>query len=197
MSSLGRTFLLVLACLSFGRVAHAQETFFQIPAGLIAPKGEVFSQLQGTVNRQLDVSGQGVFGLGRGFELGVALYNLDFQRRPGKGSRLERVSSPGDDPLGPLAMLTAQKSLEIERRFLLTAGTQTGTQIPGERRHLVTREYVNAVLALAKETRFLVGGWHANGAFHGGDRRFGVWLGGEIELVHDRLSIEADFVTGQ
>lgn len=44
--------------------------------------------------------------------------------------------------------------------------------------------------------RFLLGGWHANGNFLGGDRRFGVWWGGEVELVRDRLSVEADCVSG-
>lgn len=107
-----------------------------------------------------------------------------------------RVTQPGDDPLSPLATLTAQKALAVTRRFSFTAGAQTGTQLLGGERHLVTREYVNAVYALAKETRFLLGGWHANGHFLGGDRRFGVWLGGEVELVRDRLSVEADFVSG-
>ena len=113
------------------------------------------------------------------------------------GVRLVKVTRPGDEPLGPLAMGTAQKSLELTKRFSFTAGAQTGTQLLGDRRRLVTREYVNAVYALAKETRFLLGGWHANGNLLGGDRRFGVWLGAEVELVKDRLSLEADFVSGR
>lgn len=182
--------------LLYAPTALAQETFFQIPAGLIAPKGEVFTQSQATVNEQLDFAGQGVFGLGRGFEIGLSLYNFDVKRYEQRGLRLAKITRPGDDPLGPLAMFTAQKSLELTSRFSFTAGTQSGTQLLGDARHLVTREYVNAVYALAKETRFLVGGWHGNGSFLGGDRRVGVWLGAEVELVHDRLSIEADFISG-
>ena len=180
---------------SWAPPAHAQDTFFQVPDGVVPAQGEIFTQGQTSIFSKVDVAAQGVLGLGRGFEIGLSLYNFDFERTK-RGVRLDRQADLGEDPLGPIGLITAQKRFAIAKQFEVSFGAQTGTQIPGRTRHLVTREYVNAIVPFSKNTRCVLGGYHGNGAFHGGPRRFGIWAGCDLEIVGDRLAIEVDFISG-
>jgi hypothetical protein len=176
---------------------NAQATFYQVPTGDIAKPADVYFQQQSTLSDRLDLSLQGMVGLGSNFDAGMSVYNFDFVRRGG-AIHVEANHSDRGDPFGPLVLGTVQKRFDTSLDFAVVLGGQAGPNVgPVADIRMSARGYANVVVEWGENRRCSAGAYLTNGIFVGGRAlQVGPWLGCDIEVLEDLLEIQADWDFG-
>jgi hypothetical protein len=189
--------LLLSAYLAPARAVHAQTTFFQVPSADVPSRGQTHAQFQLAAGEIVDVGAAAMVGLGGDWELGVTLYNLEFAARAGRVA-LDSNAREASEPYAPLALASAQKLFELGERFGLAFGAQLGSNLArAGLLSAVARGYALFVLDLGERGRCTLGPYAATRNLLGDRHVFGGFAGCEIELVIDRLAVEADWDAGQ
>jgi hypothetical protein len=190
-----RFVLFACALTLVARSAAAQETFFQVPNGDVPEPRQLRSQLQVAMDKELDVSGTAVMGVGHDIELGVSFYNLAFEHRAGRVALADNAAPP--EPYAPLLLFVAQQRYEWREWFGLGLGVQAGTNL-AERDDLafVARGYVLSVFDFGQRGRCAFGPYVASASFLGDHQRVGGFAGCEVELAPDVFGFEADWDAG-
>lgn len=185
-----------LAALLVSDRAAAQATYWQVPTGEVHALGDSFVQQQTTWSNMLDLSAQAVTGLGHHFEVGVSVYNVDFERSRGVVSLAENHDDRSQ-PFSPLALFTLQKRFELDEPVAFAIGTQTGVN-PNRwgNMRVATRSYANVLLKLGERSSCAFGGYVANGIFLGRGTQVGPWGGCDVEMVERVLTFMADIDGG-
>lgn len=175
--------------------AAAQETFFQVPNGDVPEAGQLRSQLQGGLGKELDISGTAVVGLGHEMELGVSLYNLEYEHRNHKVALASNSQPP--DPYAPSVLAVVQRNFELLDWFGLAVGGQAGTNLAQRAEvGLVARAYMLSVFDFGDRGRCALGPYAASASFLGENQHFGGFVGCEVEVVPKVFGIEADWDAG-
>lgn len=189
--------LLVLLAAGQAGAAHAQTTFFQVPSADVPSRAQTHVQLQLAAGHILDLGGAVMVGLGGDWELGATLYNLELTGRSGRFVLEDNADEPSE-PYAPLALLSAQKLIELGDRYGLAFGAQVGSNTAAARDpSLVARGFGLFVLDLHERGRCTVGPYVATPNLLGEHQLLGGFAGCEIELVIDYLAIEADWDAGK
>lgn len=188
---------LILACCSIlaTTAADAQETFFQIPNGDVPEPGQLRSQLQAGLGKELDVSGTAVVGLGHDLELGLSFHNLQFEHRAHQIALADNAEPP--EPYAPLLLLVAQQRYELSAWFALGLGAQAGSNLAESKDvAFVARAYALSVFDFEERGRCSLGPYVASANFLGDRQRVGGFAGCEVEFVPDVFGFEADWDAG-
>lgn len=187
-------FFVLLAC----GTARAQQNLFNIPSGDITHHKKFFyqHQLNFYAANQLETKSHVVYGLGRGWDVGVNF--VDLPVRVGDGRWLSYNDESNRKPLYPLLMATAQKQFDLHPHWRLNVGTQIGANISStvEGKRLAFMNY--ALLKWKARRGYLIAGpYLANDVFVGGppELRPGYMIGYEYK-INKRWLLMGDLISG-
>ena len=112
--------LAAAALAAFAPRASAQQNLFNVPNGKITNMGEMFFQEQFNFSRPVGSSNTTFdFGLGKDFELGFNILDVNFYERG--------VPSSGPSQVNPDLLLNGQKGFElVDEVWQIGIGTQMG-----------------------------------------------------------------------
>ena len=196
MKSLSQLFFVWLFCF-LGSELFAQQNLFNLPSGDITHKGKVFYQHQFNLYPSyLESKGHFVYGLGRGWDMGLNLVGkaLDFE----PDVEFMYNSNPSRGALSPHLMLTAQKQFNLSGRFDLNLGVQGGYNLSDELEEM-RFTFFNYALGvyhfMDKKSRIVFGAYHTNDRFVGFGHDAGIMLGYEIKLGK-RFYLMGDWLSG-
>jgi hypothetical protein len=174
----------------------AQQNFVNVPSCEQTPENKCFFQQQMNINRnQIQSNSTFDYGLGKGFELGINLFGINYLKEKG---RLETNNQPDNGPLEPQILLNGQKFFRISDHYRLGAGLQAGTTLTegSGKRSWAAFAYTNLRYAFSEEKLKLVAGvFRANAAYSGEKSHFGLMGGAELRLKKN-ISLVGDCLWG-
>ncbi len=180
-----------------GYNSYAQETYFNVSASEITEKKKILVQQQVDISDQLRSSTTFNYGLGRNWEIGVNLYNVNYQ--PDQ-KRFIRNDSSTRMPYAPLLLLNAQKVFELTDNLLIGVGGQGGANLTPThgRSQLVGYAYANLAGSFQQEHyKWSAGGFASHARFLGGQSQIGFQAGFDAGVFYEKLHLLGDWVSGQ
>ena len=191
---------LLLLFLLLARTAQAQQNLFNIPAGDLTPAGKVFYQHQTNVygTHELESKNHFVYGLGRGWEAGLNVVNIEMDFRNGGDVFAVNRYNPSR-PLKPLVQLTGQKFFELGPTLSTSLGTQVGTnplRFGGAARQLTHFSYNTWVWSPRPHVKVVAGPYLSDRGTLGAGNRAGVLVGAEYPLAK-KVLLMGDFISGR
>jgi len=190
-----RLFIFLMAC---GGPLAAQQNLFNIPAGDLTPKHKFFFQQQTNIYavNNLEAKNHLVYGLGRGWEVGINVINLKMDFRRQVPSASTNPDQPGK-PLSPLVQLTAQKFFFISKQVKATVGTQVGTNPwrMGTHPQATHFTYNTWVYEPRHHVKLVVGPYVSDRGTVGKGNTVGLLAGFEFP-VSKKLLVMGDFISG-
>lgn len=175
---------------------QAQQTIFNVPDSDVTPKGKPLAQ------QQIDFSGEEWrstttfdYGLGRNWEVGLNLYNVDYLP---KQHSWQRNDTTLEMPYAPLLLINAQKTIELTDQLHVGMGGQTGVNLfPTGRSAWVGWGYWNLGGSFADEHyQTVVGGYAGNAPYLGAGSTIGFHLGVDAGIWYQHVHLLGDWATG-
>lgn len=198
-SFVSKLFLVSIALLVFASTAVAQQNLFNVPSGIITPKGEMFFQQQFNINSLSGTSNSTfAFGLGDGWEAGLNLLNYYMYDKTKKtAADPDAPKAPGNPDL----MLNVQKGFTVTDFWKTGIGTQAGLNPSMYHSDTHFQNYSWWINSFELEHHKEFGKWYAglcysNQAFSGQGHRLATLVGVEIPIIENRLSFQCDGVLG-
>lgn len=189
----------IIFCLFLGMLTniHAQQNLFNIPSGDITERNKIFYQHQiNLYQSKLESKGHFVYGLGKGWEIGLNLVGKGFFFTP--DWRALYNDNPSKGALYPYLMLTTQKQFNLSDKLDLNLGAQGGYNLS---KKLKNKEFAFFNYALGvfhfmkKKSRVVFGPYLTNRMFVGDGNRFGILAGYEIKIAN-RFYLMGDWISG-
>ena len=188
--------LLFLVC--FTTSVYSQQNLFNVPSSDITPRGRFFYQHQLNLYKQkLESKAHIVYGLGKGWDVGVNLVGKGFYFTP--VWRSLHNSDPDKGALYPVLMGTAQKAFVLSDHWQINLGAQAGINLSNR---LSKKELNYFLYSLASwkpghdhRFKFVVGTYYTNSMFVGGGNIAGLLAGYEIKVVSGWY-LMGDFISG-
>jgi hypothetical protein len=181
-------------------LSFCQQNLFNIPSGDITPKNKFFYQHQLNFYQlnELESKSHLVYGIGKGWDIGVNFVDLPLQF--GQGQIVSFNDNSRRKPLYPLLMLTLQKQFILKEDLLfLNVGTQIGPNLSNDisNKKVALMNYALLRWQPIKRGYIIAGPYHTNDVFVGGPPRdhFGVMVGFEYKL-NDKWLLMGDFISG-
>ncbi len=194
----------LLFMLFFSVNIFGQQNFFNVPSSDITPKGKTFFQQQVNLAKENIQSNTTLsWGLGKNWEVGVNLLGIEWDRT----NHYQFIRNDTEEPFNPFATLNAQKRVDINEKFAVSVGVQTGITATKNTKS-GTYGYSNAVYTNEAFGIKLIGGlYYTSDSFFGREERnhisqrgilssTGVQFGVEQNLWKDKLFFQADFISG-
>ncbi|MDB4975175.1 MAG: hypothetical protein JWN48_3516 [Myxococcaceae bacterium] len=183
----------VCVCTAPRSQVRAQQNLFNVPSGISTRPGHAFLQQQlnltgplGTSCTTLDI------GVTSNFELGVNVNNVTLYDRT---NDLSATAARG-----PSLLVNAQRGISFGERdqLRLSLGSQTGVSQGGQGQHTAMDfSWAMGSVELPRPgARMFAGAYYANRALGGRGFPVGGLLGIEVPLVRNRVSMQADYVSG-
>jgi len=187
------TCLLIL--LSFPLPILAQQTYFNVPSSDIVEKHELSVQQQFTLAESIRSGTTVSFGLGREWEVGANLYNLDYKP---SAHRFMRNDSTTGQAYSPLLLLNTQKAFDITDQLELAMGAQTGFNLTPDRpAQWVGYLYGHVAGSLHDEHyNWSFGGYTANARYLGDGPRAGFQAGFDAGIFYQKFHLLGDWISG-
>ncbi|GAB3939755.1 hypothetical protein GCM10028805_00640 [Spirosoma harenae] len=189
--------MLSLGCLlGMGLSSYAQQTIFNVPDSDVTPKGKPLAQ------QQVDLSQEEIrsmttfdYGLGRNWEVGLNLYNVDYL--PDQHT-WQRNDTTLQMPYAPLLLINAQKTVELTDQLHLGIGGQTGLNLfPTEHSSWVGWGYLNLGGSFADDHyQTVVGAYAGNAPYLGAGSTIGFHMGVDAGIWYEHLHLLGDWATG-
>lgn len=184
--------------LFFPNFLFAQQNLFNIPSGDITQNGKFFYQHQFNIyERMLESKGHLVYGLGKGWDVGLNLVGKGMYFTP--EWRVLYNSNPEKGALYPYLMPTAQKQFNLSPHVDVNIGTQFGVNLSNRianKRAAYFNYAIGTVYFMEKKSRLVGGVYQANRFFIGDGNDVGLLLGYEIK-VSTNLYMVGDWVSGR
>lgn len=184
-----------LLAVSVSTGVWAQQTYFNVPSADIVGKGEVAAQQQVNVSELLRVTTTLEYGLGREWEVGVNLYNLDYQ--PSQ-RRFERNDSTVQQPYSPLVLVNALKAFDITNNLEIAFGAQTGLNLTSARRPQWVGYLYTLIGGTLQDERYnwSLGAYTANPRYLGEGPAAGFQGGFDAGVFPKKLHLLGDWISG-
>ena len=175
--------------------AAAQQTYFNVPSSDIVGKHEVSVQQQVTIGESIRSATTLDYGLGREWEIGLNLYNLDYS--PSE-RRFTRNDSTVQQPFGPLLLLNAQKAFDFNDHLEVAIGAQGGFNItPAHKPQLAGYLYTHLAGSLREEHyNWSFGAYTANPRYTGEGPRIGFQTGFDAGIFYQKFHVLGDWISG-
>ncbi|UHG94113.1 hypothetical protein [Spirosoma oryzicola] len=192
-----KTIYLLFWLLSCSLSALAQQTIFSVPSSDMTPKHKILAQQQVDVNaEELRSSTTVNYGLGRNWEVGVNLYNLDYLPQQ---HTWQRNDTTIEMPYAPLLLLNAQKTFDLTESLHVGIGGQTGLNLypTKDRSSWVGWGYVNLGGSFANEHyKTVVGAYAGNQRYLAEGSTVGFHAGFDAGVWFEKVHILGDWATG-
>lgn len=188
---------LLICCLAAVHT-RAQQNLFNVPSSDITAKNKIFIQQQFNIyNTTMASNSTFCMGLGKKYEIGLNVLGLTYDY---KGKKLVS-SKTSEEPVYPTYGFNVQKEFLQFKKIAFSTGAQllfnsnfTRTEWYG---------YLNSKLEL-KNVKLIAGLYSGDNNYFGKEYRLnttihdiGLQAGVEYQLVKDRLSFQADFISGK
>ena len=184
----------------------AQESYFNVPESEVVEGRKLTVQQQFSLQNTYQSLTTIDYGLGKDWEIGVNLLNLNYD--PSQ-RRFVRTDSISERAYGPLLLLNGQKIFDLPGEFHLGIGGQLGGNLTPEtrRRRLVSYGYVNLNKELDDDRyKLTVGTYAGNAGYVGGGRNaappalgkalIGLQAGFEAGIIDKKLYLIGDWISG-
>lgn len=175
----------------------AQQNLFNIPSGDITPKNKVFYQHQiNLYSSKFESKSHFVYGLGKGWDVGVNLVGTGAMFRPDWKLLQNDVRSQG--AVYPVVLATLQKQFVLSDRININVGTQAGTNLThfADRKTFAQFTYGLASYHFGPGRRVVAGPYVTNSALVGPGNHAGVMMGYEWKLT-DKWYLMGDWLSGR
>jgi hypothetical protein len=190
-------FVINFLLIGISNFSYAQQNLFNIPSGDITIKNKIFYQHQlNGYSDKLESKAHFVYGLGKGWDLGVNLVGKGFYFTP--EWRILYNDNPNKGALYPVIMGTIQKQFAISKNFDVNFGSQIGWNLSNriENKEINYFFYGIGVYYFHNRKSRIVGGlYKTNTMFVGQGNTFGALVGYEINLSK-RWYLMGDWVSG-
>lgn len=188
--SLLSTFLLTAS------TCFAQETFFNVSESEITEKRKILVQQQIDFGEQIRSTTTFDYGLGRNWEIGFNLYNLDYQPEL---KRFIRNDTSTQMPYAPLLLLNAQKVFDLSEGLRLGLGAQGGANLKPTIGHsrFVGFAYANLAGTFQEDHyKWSAGAFASHDRFLGGRPPVGFQAGFDAGIFYEKLHLIGEWVSG-
>jgi len=194
MKSIWSTTTLLVFILAVSH-ANAQQTFFNVPSSDVVGKHEVAVQQQVNISESLRSTTTVNYGLGREWEIGLNVYNLDYQPTE---RRFTRNDSTLQQSYSPLLLLNAQKAFDITNNLEVAMGAQGGINLTLiNHSQWVGYLYTNVAGSLRDEHyNWSVGAYTANPRYTGEGPRIGFQAGFDAGIFYQKVHFLGDWISG-
>lgn len=193
------SFILSMALLlvTFSTIsAVAQESYFNVPESDVAEKNKFTVQQQVNIQdfyRSLTTID---YGLGKDWEIGANLLNLDYYPR---SHSFQRNDSNTVSAYAPLLLLNSQKIVKLGKHFHIGLGGQVGLNLTPDKGQQQFVHYVYANLNKSfRDDHYKVTAGLYNGhvRYLGGDQAVGFQAGFDAGIFYQKLHILGDWMSG-
>lgn len=183
--------LLLFTC----HLATAQQTYFNVPSSDIVEKHEFAVQQQVNISESLRSSTTFNYGLGREWEVGLNLYNLDYQP---KERHFMRNDSITEQPFSPLLLLNTQKAFDITDNLELAIGAQTGMNLTRTHQPQWVGYLYGHVAGSFHDEHYnwSFGGYTANARYLGEGSKAGFQAGFDAGIFYQKFHLLGDWISG-
>ena len=177
--------------------ALAQESYFNVPESDVAEKNKFTVQQQFNIQdfyRSLTTIN---YGLGKDWEIGANLLNLDYYPR---SRSFQRNDSTTENAYSPLLLLNAQKIFKLGGHFHVGLGGQAGFNLTPDKGHQQFVHYVYANLNKSfrdDHYKITAGLYNGHVRYLGGDQVVGFQTGFDAGIFYQKLHILGDWISGQ
>ncbi len=174
----------------------AQQTIFNVPSSDITPKRKILAQQQVDFSREEFRSSTTFnYGLGKNWEVGANLYNLEYM--PQEGTWLHNDTTT-QMPYAPLLLLNAQKVFDLTDEIHVGLGGHTGLNLAAEH-HTKWLGFAYANLGGSfKDDRYklVVGTYTGTRRYLGDGALVGAHLGFDIGIINQKFHVLGDWASG-
>lgn len=190
-----RFYSLLATTLCLARIGFAQQTYFNVPSSDIVDQHQIAVQQQINFSESIRSSTTINYGLGREWEVGMNLYNVDYQSDE---RRIVANDSTTEKAFSPLLMLNAQKAFDITKNLEVAIGGQGGMNVLTDRRpQLVGYAYGHIAGAFDDEHyNVSMGGYMANARYLGDGPKIGFQAGFDAGIFYQKLHLLGDWISG-
>ncbi|GAB4038828.1 hypothetical protein GCM10028809_58180 [Spirosoma gilvum] len=174
----------------------AQQTIFNVPSSDITPKHKILAQQQADLSHEeLRLTTTVDYGLGRNWEVGMNVYNIDYLPEQHTWQRNDTTTQM---PYAPLLLINAQKTMELTEHLHLGVGAQTGVNLyPTSRSSWVGWGYLNLGGSFADDHyKTAVGTYLGNRPYLGDGAVAGVHLGIDAGVWYEKVHLLGDWASG-
>ncbi len=175
----------------------AQQNLFNIPSGDITPKGKFFYQHQiNTYSDKFESKGHFVYGLGKGWDVGVNLVGTGAYFNPNWKPIYNSDFTQGQ-ALSPTIMATLQKQFILGEKWSANVGTQAGVNLTSSIDKIQPAYFHYGLLSYQVKSgaKILFGPYATNQQYVGVGNRTGVQMGYEWKVAKD-FYLMGDFISG-
>jgi hypothetical protein len=187
----------VFLSLIFTYQTKAQQNLFNIPSGDITPKGKFFYQHQiNTYSNKFESKGHFVYGLGKGWDVGVNLVGTGAYFNPDWKPIYNSDFSEGK-ALSPTILATLQKQFKIGEHWAVNLGTQSGVNLTNSTDKIQLAYFHYGLLSYQVKpgAKILFGPYATNQQYVGAGNRAGIQMGYEWKVAKD-FYLMGDFISG-
>ena len=187
---------LLIGFLSWSLGLRAQQTIFSVPSSDITPKHKLLAQQQVDINQEELRSSTTIdYGLGRNWEVGVNLYNLDYLPQQHTWQRNDTTTQM---PYAPLLLLNAQKTVKLTESLHLGIGGQTGLNLyPTQQSAWVGWGYMNLGGSFVHDHyQAVVGAYAGTHRYLADGSTVGMHLGFDAGIWYEKVHLLGDWATG-
>jgi len=182
--------------LLFSINGYGQKNLFAVPSNDSISRGENFFQPQllitdDEINPGLVIT----HGLGHDFEIGVNIQQVLLQ------TDKSPVFTTDDKEVGenPLVLINIRKGFWIRPWYSIALGSQTGPAFGPEHSQsgIATFNYLNNRWSIPEtQNKLILGMYYSNELYSGTGNNLGVMAGLEGVLIKERMTFQADFMSG-
>ena len=175
--------------------AQAQETYFNVSESDITEKHKIIVQQQFSIQSTYRSLTTFDYGLGKNWEIGANLYNLDYD--PAQ-KMIVRNDTSTQMAYAPLLLLNAQKVFNLNDQFKIGIGAQGGLNLsPTNRSKFVGFAYSNLAGSFAKDHyKATVGLYTGHVRYLGDGPRIGFQAGFDAGIFYEKLHLMGDWISG-
>jgi hypothetical protein len=195
MGKMYRYFFLIIS-LGTMSSAFAQLTVFNVSSSDITDGRKISVQQQFEIADAIESSTTLTYGLGRGWEIGANLVNVDYDY---KTRHFETNDTSTSMPFAPLVLVNAQKVFDLNDVLSAGIGAVAGTNVAGHHAsRFVYYGYANLAAGFGEEKRYQIaaGPYISNHRYLSDGPIYGFQTGMDLGIWNKRLHILADWISG-
>ena len=189
----------IACCLVFSISAanvYAQLTVFNVSSSEITDARKISIQQQFEIQDEIESSTTLTYGLGRNWEAGFNLINLDYSV---KNRQFEINDSTTASPYAPLLLANAQKIFELNQTWAIGMGAVAGTNLTHFHfDKFVYYGYANLVASFGDRDRYQLaaGPYVGNHRYLSDGHGYGFQSAADVGIIYKKLHLLADWISG-
>jgi hypothetical protein len=196
MTVLSRIYLAALFSVASCKAGYAQLTIFNVSASDISEARKVGVQQQFEIEDQIESSTTINYGLGKGWEVGLNLINVDYNY---KTRHFESNDTTTATPYAPLLLGNVQKIFQLTDHFSTSLGAVAGTNMKATHgRRFVYYGYANLLAEVGDrdQYQFVAGPYLSNHRYLSNGPVYGVQSGVDLGFWYKKVHLLADWISG-